>query len=140
MEPRVPSHKLRKDEFAVPEDAETPHISEPVHELSEEEERASPDPEDQREPEFKEDEEEDDDFPDAGAIEEEPSEGSDVSQAAPSEQASSSSSGDDQMVSCFEAFSPAACLALGPTNVRCVCRRAPKLEQAASLLSNISCL
>ena len=35
--------------------------------------------------------EEDDDIPDAGAIEEEPSEGSDASVAAPSEQASSSS-------------------------------------------------
>ena len=106
VEPRVPSHKLRKDEFAVPEDTETPHVSEPVHELSEEEVGASPDPEDQQEPEFKEDEEEDDDIPDAGAIEEEPSEGSDVSQAPPSEQAFSSSSGNDQMVRSFQTFLP----------------------------------
>ena len=89
MEPRVPNHRLRKDEFPVPEDTDTPLISEPVLEMSEDD-RTSPEKD-------KEQEEEEDDIPDAGAIEEEPSDASDVSEAA-AEQASSSSSGDDPMV------------------------------------------
>lgn len=111
MEPRVPSHKLRRDEFPVPEDTDTPDISQPVVELSEDD-RASHDREEEEEAEEK--QEEEDDIPDAGAIEEEPSEGSDVSQAAPSEQASSSSSGEDPMVSLKAALQtfPAD---LGPT-------------------------
>ncbi len=98
VEPRVPSHKLHKDEFPVPQDTDTPDISQPVLERSEED-QGSHDQEEEEEEEKLEEEEEEDDIPDAGAIEEEPSEGSDVSQAAPSDQASSSSSGDDAMVS-----------------------------------------
>lgn len=98
VEPRVASHRLRRDEFPVPEDTDTPDISQPVLELSEDD-RESPDKEEEEEGQAEgEEEDEEDDIPDAGAIEEEPSEGSDVSQAAPSDQASSSSSGDDPMV------------------------------------------
>ncbi|DBB00828.1 TPA: hypothetical protein ACH3X1_000756 [Trebouxia sp. C0004] len=100
MEPRVPSHRLRRDEFPVPEDTETPDVSQPVLELSEDG-HASPDKED--EDEQVEVEEDEDDIPDAGAIEEEPSEGSDVSEAALSNPGSSSSSGDDPMVAEEEA-------------------------------------
>ncbi|KAA6422526.1 MAG: hypothetical protein FRX49_07387, partial [Trebouxia sp. A1-2] len=89
MEPRVPNHRLRKDEFPVPEDTETPDVSQPVLELSEDD-HASPDK--GEEDEQVEEEEDEDDIPDAGAIEEEPSEGSDVSQAALSNPGSSSSS------------------------------------------------
>ena len=95
VEPRVPNHRLRKDEFVVPEDTDTPLISEPVLEMSEDE-RTSPEREEAAGQQ--EEEEDEDDMPDAGAIEEEPSEASDVSGAAASEQASSSSSGDDPMV------------------------------------------
>lgn len=94
MEPRVPNHRLRKDEFVVPEDTDTPVISEPVLEMSEDD-RTSPEREDEG---GDQEEEEDDDIPDAGAIEEEPSDASEASEAAASEQASSSSSGDDEMV------------------------------------------
>ena len=100
MEPRVPNHRLRKDEFVVPENTDTPLISEPVLEISEDD-RTSPEREEEEEGADKgeeEEEEEEDDLPDAGAIEEEPSEASDVSGAAASEQASSSSSGGDAMV------------------------------------------
>ena len=104
VEPRVPTHRMRKDEFPVPADTDTPGISKPVLEISEDD-QASPDvdrqEEEQEAGQQEEEEDEDDDIPDAGAIEEEPSEGSDISQAAPSDQASSSSSGDDPMVSFF---------------------------------------
>ncbi|DBA78424.1 TPA: hypothetical protein ACH3X2_007918 [Trebouxia sp. C0005] len=100
MEPRVPNHRLRKDEFPVPEDTETPDVSQPVLELSEDD-HASPDK--GEEDEQVEEEEDEDDIPDAGAIEEEPSEGSDVSQAALSNPGSSSSSGEDPMVAEEEA-------------------------------------
>ena len=98
MEPRVPSHRLRRDEFPVPEDTETPDVSQPVLELSEDD-HASPDKEEEDEQVEEEEEEDVDNIPDAGAIEEEPSEGSDVSQAALSNPSSSSSSGEDPMVS-----------------------------------------
>ena len=101
MEPRVPNHRLRKDEFVVPENTDTPLISEPVLEISEDD-RTSPEREEEEEDGAdkgaKQEEEEDDDLLDAGAIEEEPSDASDVSGAAAAEQASSSSSGDDAMV------------------------------------------
>lgn len=105
MEPRVPNHRLRKDEFVVPENTDTPLISEPVLEISEDD-RTSPEREEQEgaDKQQEEEEEEDDDLPDAGAIEEEPSDASDVSGAAASEQASSSSSGDDAMVGPYEAL------------------------------------
>jgi len=96
VEPRVPSHRLRRDEFPVPEDTETPDVSQPVLELSEDD-HTSPDKDE--EDDQVEEEEDEDDIPDAGAIEEEPSEGSDVSQAALSNPGSSSSSGEDPMVS-----------------------------------------
>ena len=100
MEPRVPNHRLRKDEFVVPENTDTPLISEPVLEISEDDhtspERGEKEAADKGGKE--EEEEEDDDLLDAGAIEEDPSDASDVSGAAASEQASSSSSGDDAMV------------------------------------------
>ncbi|KAL3147452.1 hypothetical protein ABBQ38_014510 [Trebouxia sp. C0009 RCD-2024] len=105
MEPRVPNHRLRKDEFMVPEDTDTPLISEPVLEMSEDD-RTSPEREEEEgghRAEQEEEEEDDDDIPDAGAIEEEPSEASEASEAAASEQASSSSSGDDAMVAEEEA-------------------------------------
>lgn len=101
MEPRVPSHRLRRDEFPVPEDTETPDVSQPVLELSEDD-HASPDKEEEDE-QVEEEEEDEDDIPDAGAIEAEPSEGSDVSQAALSNPGSSSSSGEDPMVAEEEA-------------------------------------
>ncbi len=97
VEPRVPSHRLRRDEFPVPEDTETPDVSQPVLELSEDD-HASPDKEEEDE-QAEEEEEDEDDIPDAGAIEEEPSESSYVSQAALSNPGSSSSSGEDPMVS-----------------------------------------
>jgi len=97
VEPRVPNHRLRRDEFPVPEDTETPDVSQPVLELSEDD-HASPDKEEEEE-QVEEEEEDEDDLPDAGAIEEEPSEGSDVNQAALSNPGSSSSSGEDPMVS-----------------------------------------
>ena len=97
VEPRVPSHRLRRDEFPVPEDTETPDVSQPILELSEDD-HASPDKEEEDE-QVEEEEEDEDDLPDAGAIEDEPSEGSDVSQAALSNPGSSSSSGEDPMVS-----------------------------------------
>ena len=100
MEPRVPNHRLRKDEFVVPENTDTPLISEPILEISEDDhtspERGEEEAADKGEKE--EEEEEDDDLLDAGAIEEDSSDASDVSGAAASEQASSSSSGDDAMV------------------------------------------
>ena len=98
MEPRVHNHRLRKDEFVVPENTDTPLISEPVLEISEDDCTSPEREEEGADKQQEEEEEEDDDLPDAGAIEEEPSEASDVSGAAVSEQASSSSSGDDAMV------------------------------------------
>ena len=92
-EARPLGHRLKKDEYPVPGDDEAALGDQEQSAPASVEQGAQSQPDEQQYVN-----EEEDDIPDAGAIEEEPSEGSDVSMAAPSEAASSSS--EDNVLVC----------------------------------------